>query len=88
MAAGPIGTNWATGSWEDTAWEAESWEGGAAVLAFVLDLNTRITVYLRDLYAVPTAECTTLTVRYLAANTGEMNARFQKLIQAATDAMT
>ena len=25
MAAGPVGSVWATGSWEDTAWEADSW---------------------------------------------------------------
>lgn len=30
MPAGPIGPNWASGSWPDTAWEAGSWGAVAA----------------------------------------------------------
>jgi hypothetical protein len=89
VPAGPIGSVWAAGSWSDTAWEAFTWaDASVATLAFVLDLNTRIAVYLRDLYSAPGADVSTLICRYLAAQTGEYTARFQKLIQDATDAMT
>lgn len=88
MAAGPVGSVWATGSWTDTCWEEFTW-ADAADLAFVLDLNTRLRVYLCDLYGLPaTTDSTTLVARYLASQTGEMNARFRKLISDATDAMT
>lgn len=59
-----------------------------AALAFVLDLNTRIAVYLRDFYTAPTAEVTPLTGRYLNTLTGDMTARWRTLVQDATDAMT
>lgn len=89
MPSGPIGSCWASGSWSNTAWSANTWADAAvATLAFVLDLNTRIAVYLRDLYSAPGADTTTLMHRYLAAQSGEYTARFKKLIQDATDAMT
>jgi hypothetical protein len=77
------------GDRQHVAW---SYSGIAAaagtVLAFILDMNTRMLVYLRDLYSAPTAELTSLTTRYLAAQTGEMTARVRKLQTDATDAMT
>lgn len=88
MAAGPVGSVWATGSWSDLAWEELTW-ADAAALAFVFDMNTRLRVYLCDLYGLPnTTDTTTLVTRYLASQTGEMNARIRKLINDATDAMT
>lgn len=46
MAAGPIGSVWALGSWEDTAWEAESWadEGptDTSVLNPILNCQGRV----------------------------------------------
>jgi hypothetical protein len=48
------------------------------------DMNTRIAVYLRDLYSAPGADLATLVMRYLIAQTGEWTARFQKLITDAT----
>jgi hypothetical protein len=85
MPAGPIGTVWAAGTWADTAWELGTW---ADVSAFLgnnnPDMNTRIAVYLRALYSAPGADLTTLTMRYLIAQTGEWTARFQKLITDAT----
>ena len=88
MAAGPIGSVWATGSWTDTSWEEFTW-ADASALAFVLDMNTRIRVYLCDLYGLPqTTDTTTIVQRYLRSQTGDMNARFRKLIRDATDAMT
>jgi hypothetical protein len=85
MPAGPIGTVWAAGTWADTAWELGTW---ADVSAFLgnnnPDMNTRIAVYLRDLYSAPGADLATLVMRYLIAQTGEWTARFQKLITDAT----
>lgn len=31
MPAGPIGSSWASGSWEDTAWEANTWADAVVV---------------------------------------------------------
>lgn len=87
MAAGPIGSVWAAGSWSDTCWEEFTWADAVALL-FVLDLNTRLRVYLANLYGLPeTTDLTTMVQRYLAAQTGDMTARFQKLIRDATAAM-
>lgn len=86
MAAGPVGTTWATGSWTDTSWTANTWAALGAALAFVLDLNARMLVYLRDRYTAPTGDLTTLTTRYCAEQTGEYTARMKKLAQDATDA--
>lgn len=33
MPAGPIGTCWSSGTWDDTAWEFGSW-GAAVVVVF------------------------------------------------------
>lgn len=61
--------------------------GAAAVLDFVLDMNTRIMVFLRDFYTVSGGDLSTLTAKYLAEEkTGEYTARMQGLIQDATDA--
>lgn len=91
MPAGVVGSSWATNSWLDTVWEEFSWAdlGTGLDLEFVLDLNTRIRVYLCDLYSAPAnADLTTLVLRYLRSQTGEMNARLRKLVTDATDAMT
>ena len=32
MAAGPIGSVWATGSWSDTAWEENTWADAVAAV--------------------------------------------------------
>jgi hypothetical protein len=89
MPAGPIGSCWASGSWSDTAWEADTWSGAVvSALAFVLDLNTRLLVYLQDYYSTSNPDLATLTLRYLNGLSGEFTARFNKLIQDATDAMS
>jgi hypothetical protein len=59
-----------------------------AALAFVLDLNTRLLVFLRDHYSVSGGDLTSLATRYLAGLSGDYNVRFRKLIQDATDAMS
>ena len=88
MAAGPVGTSWASGSWSVTAWTELTW-ADAIALAFVLDMNTRLRVYLCSLYSVPdTSDLTPMVTRYVNAQSGEMNARVQQLIDDATDAMT
>lgn len=60
--------------------------GAAAAMEFILDLNTRIKSYLCTLYSadMATADNSALVARYLAAETGDMNARFQKLITDST----
>ncbi len=65
---------------------ANTW-ADETVLAFVLDMNARVTVYLRDLYGDPAGDANDLIARYLASQTGQMNARFLKLEQDATNAM-
>lgn len=62
--------------------------GAQAALGFVLDLNTRLAVYLRDFYSNPDLDLTTGIQRYLSSLSGEWTARFQRLIQDATDAMS
>lgn len=86
MAAGPVGACWASGSWIETSWTADVWGALGAALAFVLDVNTRMLVYLRDLYGVSDGDLATLSQRYYASQTGEMTARVQKLIADATAA--
>lgn len=89
MAAGPVGTVWATGSWTDTCWTENVWAALGAALDFVLDLNTRIAVFVRDRYSQPTGDLTTLATRYLTTEAvgGDANAKFLRMIQDATDAM-
>jgi hypothetical protein len=87
MPAGPIGGSWAAGSWSDLAWEVNTWQDAVA-LAFVLDLNTRLLVFLRDYYAEPNGDFNALMKRYLeTVATGDMTGRFQQLIATATAAM-
>ena len=63
--------------------------GVAAALAFVLDLNTRLMVYLRDYYSVTGGDLTYLTNKYLnALTTGDRTQKMRRLIQDATDSMT
>jgi hypothetical protein len=50
----------------------------------ILDMNTRIMVYLRSLYSVTGGDLESLTMRYLVAQTGEWTARMKKLITDAT----
>jgi hypothetical protein len=60
----------------------------AAALAFVLDLNTRLAVYLRDFYSQPTGEVTTLSRKYLNEEvSGDMNVRFRQMVTNANTAM-
>ena len=88
MPAGPIGSCWAAGSWSDTAWEENSW-ADSLVLVFVLDMNTRLQVYLCAIYSADaTSDLTFKVDRFIDAETGEVNARMAELIQDATDSMT
>jgi hypothetical protein len=50
----------------------------------ILDLNTRIAVYLRSYYSAPDGDATTLVVRYLNSLSGEYTARLKRLIEDAT----
>jgi len=86
LPAGPVGSVWATGSWSDLAWEANVWADISAVAGnTILDLNTRIAVYLRAFYSSPNGDPTTLVVKYLNEEcTGEYTARLHKLIDDAT----
>lgn len=88
MPAGPVGSAWATGTWSVTSWMADVWANLGAALDFVLDVNTRVAVYLRDAYTMPGGDLTTLaTYKMLTyTTTPEATARFKKLIQDATDA--
>ena len=89
MPAGPVTGCWAAGVWADTVWELGVWADEIVSLLFVLDLNTRMRVYLADLYGMPqTSDLTALVTRYLRAQTGDYNNRFRKLITDATAAMT
>jgi hypothetical protein len=87
MPAGPIGSTWAAGTWTDTSWEANSWADAVALLAFELDINERLLIFLQDFY-VSDKELNPLLVQYLGAEvTGEWTARVHQAIQDATDAM-
>jgi hypothetical protein len=50
----------------------------------ILDLNTRIAVYLRAYYSLPGADSTSLIQRYLRELSGDYTARFKRLIEDAT----
>lgn len=80
MAAGPIGSCWATDSWADTAWEADSWAAGTDAPVALGDLTTLFADYvqgLRDASALLALDSTSLvaedvdTVR--AATPGEVD---------------
>ena len=92
MPAAPIGPKWATGSWQDTAWEEGTWVHVQGNLSFVLDLNTRLWVYLLDYYTLngTNDDLTWLIDTYLdtALTQHEYTARMKKLIQDATDSMS
>jgi hypothetical protein len=58
---------------------------GAAAIAFVFDLNTRLRVYLETLYSqTPPRDLQTNVTRYLASASGDANSRFRQLIDDAT----
>jgi len=50
----------------------------------VLDLNTRLAVYLRGYYSHPAGDLTTLINRYLASLSGDYNNRWNKMVDDAT----
>lgn len=56
----------------------------AAVMAFILDLNTRLFVYLRTVPYPAGNDLTTMMTQNLAGRTGDMNARFHALVNDAT----
>jgi hypothetical protein len=87
MPAGPVGSCWAAGSWEDTAWEANPWfNAGAAVGNAILDLNTRLHRFLNEFYGTSSdKDVTTLMTKYLNEElTGDYNVRVRQLIDDAT----
>jgi hypothetical protein len=59
------------------------WTAGS-VLAFILDLNTRIFVYLKVTYYPTGNDLSTMINKNLATRTGDMNNRFRALIEDAT----
>lgn len=62
------------------------WSFGVS-LAFVLDLNTRLMVFLRDHYSIVGGDLNTEIERYLNGLSGDMQNRWKQLIQDATDTM-
>lgn len=74
------------GDRQHIAWTYSGVSASVAVAAFILDMNTRIFAYLCTLYSMnaATADNTALVQRYLAAASGDYNARFRALIAAAT----
>jgi hypothetical protein len=51
----------------------------------ILDLNTRIAVFLRAFYSAPNGDPNTLIVKYLREEVGgEYTARLKRLIEDAT----
>lgn len=62
--------------------------GSAVTLGFVLDMNTRLYVYIKSHYSLTGGDLTTLMQRYLNELSGDMNGRLRKLVKDATDAMT
>jgi hypothetical protein len=85
VPAGAVGSVWASGSWSATAWEANVWADISAVTGnSILDLNTRIAVYLRAYYSQPSGDATSLVQRYLQELSGDYNARLRRLIDDAT----
>ena len=86
MPAGPVGSVWASGTWSDLAWEENVWADiGAIVGNTILDINTRISVFLRTFYGTTHPDVGALIVKYLREQcTGEYTARLRKLIEDAT----
>jgi hypothetical protein len=88
VAAGPVGSVWATGSWSDTAWEALTWDTAVA-LAFILGMNARLYAYLCSHYGVSSGDLTQMADRHMDAQTsGDRTQRWHALVQEATDAMS
>lgn len=66
-------------------WEYAGILWAAPTIAFVLDLNTRIWLYLGDFYSDPDGDLTTMIARYLdEEETGDYNNRMLALIESAT----
>lgn len=53
-------------------------------LAFILDLNTRLFVYLRTIEFPGGNDLTTMLTKSLASRLGDANARFHALVEDAT----
>jgi hypothetical protein len=87
MPAGAVGTCWATNVWSALAWEEFTW-ADALALVFVLDINSRVYRYLCNYYSVSSGDLTSMSLRYMSTLTGDMNQRWHRLVQDATDAMT
>lgn len=90
MAAGPIGSVWAAGSWADDCWEADTWADLASgTLPFTGDLNTRLLQFLRDHYSTNSSDLTTLATKYMDSLTsGDRNQKWKQMEQDAHDAMS
>lgn len=59
-----------------------SWTPATSVGALLMDVNTRVRKYLSALYsAAETSDLTTLWIRRMNELTGDMTARFLKVIQ-------
>ena len=85
-----IGSSWANGSWVSVGgWAAGTWAGDEVSIGVEPDMNTRMRAYLLELYSLPaSSDMTTMVRRYLNSQTGDMNARFLKLVRDATSAMS
>lgn len=60
------------------------WSAGS-LIPFILDMNTRLFVYLKTFYTEGAgADLTTMMSRYLRGLTGDYDTRFRKLIQDAS----
>lgn len=61
---------------------------GTVLLPFVLDINTRLWVYLGSVYGFSSSpDLNSMIERYLRGLTGDYNNRWKQLIQDATTAM-
>lgn len=83
MAAGAIGTSWATLSWPDTTWEAFSWSDLTGAIALFGDLNDRMLQWLTNEYVpsiFPAADFSTLLQYDLSLRSGDYTTRFRALI--------
>jgi hypothetical protein len=59
-----------------------------AALEFIGDINSRVYRYLCDYYSVSSGDLTSMATKYMATLSGDMNQRWHRLVQDATDAMT
>ena len=60
MPAGPIGSSWASGSWEDTAWEEGSWADAGSFPLTLDDLTTIFSARCTTVYVATPDDLTTL----------------------------